>query len=139
MTDNLLATEPVVEVTYAPEPVIDVTAPGPQGPRGEQGEMGGPHFFIQTTEPVGAQIGDFWYDPDDDTPQAPAIQVYEHTQTVAQATWTINHTLGHNPFVVQVFDQGGVILSEWALTFSIPNVQIVIGFDVPMAGVARLV
>lgn len=85
----------VVQVT---QPVVRVTAPGPQGNA--------------------------------------ADVFYVHTQSVASATWTINHNLGGEPTAV-VLDSAG---TQCEGTFSYPSKnQMVITFTAAFTGTAYVV
>ena len=85
----------VVQVT---QPVVRVTAPGPQG--------------------NAAQV------------------FYVHTQSVASATWTINHNLGGEPTAV-VLDSAG---TQCEGTFSYPSKnQMVITFTAAFTGTAYVI
>ena len=75
-------------------------------------------------------------------PQGPAGQfspgdvAYTHTQSVASATWTINHSLGFNPTAV-VLDSAGTNCEG---SFSYPTVnQMVITFNSAFTGVAYII
>jgi hypothetical protein len=61
---------------------------------------------------------------------------YTHTQSVASATWTINHNLGFNPVVV-VLDSGGT-QCEGAISYPTTN-QMVIVFTGAFTGIAYIV
>lgn len=75
-------------------------------------------------------------------PQGPAGQfspgdvAYTHTQSVASATWTINHNLGFNPVAV-VLDSAGT-QCEGAISYPTVN-QMVITFTGAFSGVAYIV
>ena len=85
----------VVQVT---QPIVRVTAPGPQGNT--------------------AQV------------------FYVHTQSVASATWTINHNLGAEPTAV-VLDSAG---TQCEGTFSYPSKnQMVITFTAAFTGTAYVI
>lgn len=61
---------------------------------------------------------------------------YEHTQTVAQNTWTINHNLGYRPAVQLVGTNGSVFHAD--ISHTSVN-QVVVGpMTVARAGSARL-
>lgn len=91
MSDEIV----VVQVT---QPVIRVTAPGPQGNA--------------------------------------ADVFYVHTQSVASATWTINHNLGGEPTAV-VLDSAG---TQCEGTFSYPSKnQMIITFTAAFTGTAYVV
>ena len=83
-----------VNVTTAPDITIDTGYVGPQGPQGPQGEPGPPG-------PPGSGEGG---------------GVYEHTQTVSAATWTIVHNLGFNPAVTIVDSAGSVLMAALEYT-----------------------
>lgn len=79
-------------------------------------------FFIGNPGPEGP--------PGDPGPQG---QSYEHSQSVAAATWTVDHNLGHRP-VVQVFD-----LTWVEIIAAVENVtinQTIITFNSARAGFA---
>jgi hypothetical protein len=61
---------------------------------------------------------------------------YTHTQSVASATWTINHNLGFNPVAV-VLDSGGT-QCEGAISYPTTN-QMVIVFTGAFTGIAYIV
>jgi hypothetical protein len=61
---------------------------------------------------------------------------YTHTQSVASATWTINHNLGFNPVAV-VLDSGGT-QCEGAVSYPTTN-QMVIVFTGAFTGIAYIV
>ena len=61
---------------------------------------------------------------------------YTHTQSVASATWTINHNLGFNPVAV-VLDSGGT-QCEGAISYPTIN-QMVIVFTGAFTGIAYIV
>ena len=75
-------------------------------------------------------------------PQGPAGEfvvgdvAYTHTQSVASATWTINHNLGFNPVAV-VLDSGGT-QCEGAISYPTIN-QMVIVFTGAFTGIAYIV
>lgn len=58
---------------------------------------------------------------------------YEHTQSVAASTWTVNHNLGYLP-LVQALSVGGMALLAEVLHTSAN--QALILFDLPTAGLA---
>ena len=70
-------------------------------------------------------------------PQGNAAQVfYVHTQSVASATWTINHNLGGEPTAV-VLDSAG---TQCEGTFSYPSKnQMIITFTAAFTGTAYVV
>jgi len=70
-------------VVEKPTTVLELTAPGPQGPAGPQG-----------------------------LPGAAGGTVFIHNQTVASATWVINHNVGRKVAVVLFDDDGNVIQSD---------------------------
>ena len=60
---------------------------------------------------------------------------YVHTQTIASATWTINHNLGRK-VVLQVFSSGwSEVDAEWV---NVNTNQVVVVFAGPMSGSALL-
>jgi hypothetical protein len=59
---------------------------------------------------------------------------YEHVQSVASASWNVNHLLGFRPSV-SVKTMGGVEVLAEVLHISIN--QSLITFDAPMAGIAN--
>ena len=61
---------------------------------------------------------------------------YTHTQSVASATWTINHNLGFNPVAV-VLDSGGT-QCEGAISYPTIN-RMVIVFTGAFTGIAYIV
>jgi hypothetical protein len=66
----------------------------------------------------------------------PGDIAYTHTQSVASATWTINHNLGFNPVAV-VLDSGGT-QCEGAVSYPTTN-QMVIVFTGAFTGIAYIV
>ena len=62
---------------------------------------------------------------------------YEYTQSVAQATWTVNHNLGYDPVVIQVFDSGGHPVEGFGYTFTMAGSQFTVEHDVAVAGKVR--
>jgi hypothetical protein len=67
---------------------------------------------------------------------SPGDVAYTHTQSVASATWTINHNLGFNPVAV-VLDSGGT-QCEGAISYPTTN-QMVIVFTGAFTGIAYIV
>ena len=65
-----------------------------------------------------------------------AGSVYEHTQSVAAATWTVNHNLGFKPYV-QVLSNGGAEVEVEVVHISVNQLQIY--FINAFAGYARLI
>lgn len=65
------------------EQEVGLTSPGPQGPPGPQG-----------------------------TPGAAGGSVYIHTQSVASATWVINHNVGRKVAITLYDDGGNVVQSD---------------------------
>lgn len=61
---------------------------------------------------------------------------FDFTQSVVSTTWTINHNLGHKPSV-QTFTVGGLLVIGGVQHIS--NNQVVVTFNTPIAGTARLV
>lgn len=70
-------------------------------------------------------------------PAGQGAAVYEHTQSVASAAWTINHNLGYRPGSVAVFSPGGQEV-ETGVTHNTVN-QLTIEFASPYIGTARIV
>ena len=73
-------------------------------------------------------------------PQGPAgstLASYEHVQSVASASWTVNHNLGRWPAGVTIVTTGGVEV-EAAVTH-VSTAQLVIAFATPFAGRARII
>jgi hypothetical protein len=64
-------------------------------------------------------------------------QPYEYVQSVAAATWTINHNRGRWPTSVTVLSPGGMEI-EAAITH-VSTAQLVIDFAAPFAGSVRLI
>lgn len=60
---------------------------------------------------------------------------YDHTQTVAADTWTMNHNLGRRP-VVELFTSGGV--QFFAQIVHVSANQAVAYLNAPITGFARL-
>jgi hypothetical protein len=60
--------------------------------------------------------------------------IYEHVQSSASSTWTVNHNLGFRPNV-SVKTVGGVEVFVEVLHASIN--QVIIYFDTPIAGIAN--
>jgi hypothetical protein len=86
-----------------------------------------------TTGEVLKYDGTQWVDGPD---SGGGTTAYVHTQSVASATWTINHNLGYVPSV-EVFDAGS---QEVDADVTHPSVnQTVILFTVPITGFARLI
>jgi hypothetical protein len=72
-------------------------------------------------------------------PQGPpgaAAQGYEHTQSSAATTWTVNHSLGYRP-IVEVFTSGGVLL--WGQVTHTSVNQFTVNFNTAQAGFARAI
>lgn len=69
-------------------------------------------------------------------PKGDAADAYVHTQSVAAATWTINHNLGFKP-AVTVYSVGG--LQVGAGVAHVSDNQTQISFAAPQAGSARLI
>lgn len=66
----------------------------------------------------------------------PGGTYYEHTQSPAAATWTINHNLGFRP-TVELRTAGG---QEFIADVQHPTVnQVVVYLNSPLAGFARLI
>lgn len=61
---------------------------------------------------------------------------YRHVQSIASATWTINHSLGHRPVVSATTLAGNELIAEVEHTSTI---QTILRFSSPRAGEARLV
>lgn len=61
----------------------------------------------------------------------------EYTQSVAQATWTVNHTLGYDPVIIQVFDSDGSPVEGFGYTFTMAGSQFTVEHDVAVAGKVR--
>jgi hypothetical protein len=59
---------------------------------------------------------------------------FEHIQSVASSTWTINHNLGFRPNVSVTTMGGAEVLAE-VLHISVNQTQIT--FDSPLAGIAN--
>lgn len=78
-----------LEVTTAPDILIDTGNPGPQGPPGPPGPEGPPG-------------------PPGDGSTAGS---YVHTQAVADDTWTVVHELGYYPAVSIVDSAGSVLIA----------------------------
>lgn len=67
---------------------------------------------------------------------SPGDIAYTHTQSVASATWTINHNLGFKPIAV-VLDSAGTNCEG---SFSYPTVnQMVITFNSAFTGTAYII
>jgi hypothetical protein len=64
---------------------------------------------------------------------------YEHVQVVAQTTWTIDHPLSRDPIAIQVFDESGQQYEEWTTQFTVPGQQVRLGYDIAIAGRARMI
>jgi hypothetical protein len=62
---------------------VGLTSPGPQGPPGPQG-----------------------------TPGAAGGSVYIHSQSIASATWVINHSVGRKVSITLFDDDGNVVQSD---------------------------
>lgn len=58
---------------------------------------------------------------------------YTHTQSVASASWTVNHNLGYRPAISALSVGGVVMLADIVHT---STNQAVISFDQPVAGLA---
>lgn len=58
---------------------------------------------------------------------------YTHTQSVASASWIVNHNLGYRP-AVSALSVGGKLMLGDVVHTSVN--QVVIGFDQPLAGLA---
>ena len=66
-----------------------------------------------------------------------AIEVFEYQMSTPATTVTIDHGLGRDPVAVQVFHEG-VLCDEYGVTFTVPDEQIQIGFDISIAALIRL-
>lgn len=62
-------------------------------------------------------------------------KTYEHTQSVASDTWTINHALNKYPSVVVIDSGGSTVLGD--ITYPTLN-QVVLQFSAPFSGVVHL-
>ena len=60
---------------------------------------------------------------------------YEHTQGIASANWTINHTLGGKPSVTIVDSADTHVVGEVQYT---STTQVVVSFTTPFSGKAYL-
>lgn len=69
-------------------------------------------------------------------PGADGAAGYNHTQSSAASTWTINHNLGYKPSV-ELFNSGGVEI-EGEITHTSVN-QVVVNFVSAITGGARLI
>lgn len=74
-------------------------------------------------------------------PEGPAgatvFEPFEYQMPVAQTTAVIDHTLGHDPVAIQVM-VNDVQASEFEVVFTIPQQQIRVAFDIPVAALIRL-
>ncbi|MEU6582738.1 hypothetical protein [Nocardia sp. NPDC046763] len=61
---------------------------------------------------------------------------YVWTQTVAQASWTVNHTLGRLPLAVMVTVGGLPVLTD---IVALTATQVVVQFATPQTGTVSLV
>jgi hypothetical protein len=68
-----------------------------------------------------------------------AVTPFEYQMPVAQTTAVIDHDLARDPVAVQVFDEDGVLCSEYSVVFTIPRKQVRLGFDVAVAALIRLI
>lgn len=87
--------------------------------------------MTQVWVPVGNALNP---DPIDAYPAA----VDEHVQTVPAHTWVIDHTLGRDPVAIQVLVDGIEVGEGWSTSFTVPGEQVMLGFDVAISGIARL-
>lgn len=67
-------------------------------------------------------------------PQGPASAFFEHVQSAAAATWTINHNLGFRP-AVSAINEGSQQVEGSVIHTSVN--QLVLSFSIPIAGRAR--
>lgn len=66
-----------------------------------------------------------------------ATSTYQHTQSVAAASWNVNHNLGRWPSAVTVLSSGGVEVEADVIHLSIN--QLTINFSAAFAGLARII
>lgn len=62
---------------------------------------------------------------------------YQHTQSAASASWTVNHNLGRWPSAVSVLSAGSVEVEADVIHVSIN--QLIVNFAAPFAGLARII
>lgn len=65
-------------------------------------------------------------------------RVFEYLMPVAQTTALITHDLGHDPVGVQVVVDG-TARDEYSVSFPIPGETVLIGFDVTVQALIRLI
>ena len=73
-------------------------------------------------------------------PQGPPgmTLITEHIQLLPAATWTWEHGLDHDPYVVLIYNESGELCDEYTWTFPTPE-TIQVGFDIAFAGTARVI
>jgi hypothetical protein len=62
---------------------------------------------------------------------------YTHVQSIAAASWVIDHTLGYDPAGVAVIESTGDTIMG-AVEYPVPNSRVLITFASPCSGEARL-
>jgi len=70
-------------------------------------------------------------------PPGAAASSFEHVQSVASASWTVNHNLGRWPSAVTIVSPGGVEVD--ATVTHVTTAQLTIEFASPFAGRARII
>lgn len=65
-------------------------------------------------------------------------KVFEYLMPVAQTTALITHDLGHDPVGVQVVVDG-TARDEYSVSFPVPGETVLIGFDVSVQALIRLI
>lgn len=64
---------------------------------------------------------------------------FQYQMPTAQTTALVDHTLGYDPVAVQVFDEDGLLCSEYSVVFTIPDQQVRVGFDIALKATIRLI
>ncbi len=123
--DDVIYGQTIVRLASAGSPVYSVGMPGfvinPVGPQGRQGEPG-PQGEQGEPGPPGA----------DGNPAPQLVQTF----AVPATTWSISHDLGDYPDVLTVDAYDRQIFGD--VTYPDPAALVVVTFDLPFAGTARL-
>ncbi len=130
----------LVEVIEQPVETVEIfLQQGPKGNdglKGDKGDDGLSAYEVAVLEGfVGTEAQWLASLKGDTGPPGESAPTFTYVQSVAAATWTINHNLGFKP-TVELFDSGSQVVDAHIAHPS--NQQTIVQFTAPIAGFARL-
>lgn len=135
--DSPAATVEVIEQTSEIVEIFLQQGPkGNDGLKGDKGDDGLSAYEVAVLEGfVGTEAQWLASLKGDTGPPGESAPTFTYVQSVAAATWTINHNLGFKP-TVELFDSGSQVVDAHIAHTS--NQQTIVQFTAPIAGFARL-